>query len=139
MLVERERLRYLTADGVNGVQAGHRLLEDHGYAVAADRADLLFARLPQILALELNLAGDYAARRVGDEPQNRQRGDALAATAFTDQGDDLARIKIERGAIDGAYQALVSIEIDHEVAHAEERGHRLACNNGFMNAATPRP
>jgi hypothetical protein len=85
------------------------------------------ARLSQILAVEPNLAGDDAAGRVGDEPQDRERGDALAAAAFTDQGNDLTLIKIERGAIDCAHQALLGVEIDHEVAHAQERGHMLAC------------
>ena len=43
-LVQLHRLRDLLADGVDRVQGGHRLLEDHRDLVAADGADPVAAR-----------------------------------------------------------------------------------------------
>ena len=51
-LVHPDRLRHLVADGEQRVQRGHRVLQDHGDALAAHAAHLGVGFLQQVLALE---------------------------------------------------------------------------------------
>ena len=52
-------------DGVDRIERGHRLLEDHRDLVAADLLHLLLGRVEQVPALEADLAADDAPGRVG--------------------------------------------------------------------------
>ena len=73
------------ADRVGRVQRGHRLLEDHRHAVAAQRVDALARWRGQILAGEAQLSSPSrcAARR--QQVHHRQRRDRLAAAGFADE------------------------------------------------------
>ena len=56
----------LLADGEDGIEGGHRLLEDHGDVAAADRLHLFFGELEEVAALEEDLATeDFAGRARG--------------------------------------------------------------------------
>ena len=56
--MHRQRLHDLEADGEAGVQAGHRLLEDHRDVLADDLAPLRAAlRRQQVLAVEAQPVG----------------------------------------------------------------------------------
>ena len=77
--VQDQRLGDLLADGHHRIERRHRLLEDHRDLVAAHAAHLFFADLQEVAAAELDRARDDAARRIGDEPHQRQRRHALAA------------------------------------------------------------
>src|SRR3990170_258941 len=77
--VQLQRLRELAADGEDGVQGGHRLLEDHGDLVAAYVPDLVLVHLEEVLAIEVDGAADDPARRHRDQAEDGERGDRLAA------------------------------------------------------------
>ena len=62
-VVRAHRLGDLVADGEHRVQAGHRLLEDHRDAVAADVAHPREREIEQVLPVEYDLAGGDAPRR----------------------------------------------------------------------------
>jgi len=80
LLVEHDRFHDLVADGVDGVERGHRLLEDHGDLVPADRAVFLALGVEPGeveglgVAIVQNLPADDLARRRGDEPHDREGG-----------------------------------------------------------------
>ena len=71
------------------LERGHRLLEDHGDAVAADAAHLAFARPHRIDAPERDATSRDVAG-AGDEAHDRVGGDALAGAGYAHQADDLA-------------------------------------------------
>ncbi len=96
LLVQADRFGHLVADGVDRREGRHRLLEDHRDVAAADRADLLAARIEpgkvdEILAagsatvgvvtVEDHLAADDLPGRI-DDLEDRPRGDGLARAGF---------------------------------------------------------
>ena len=76
------------------VQRRHRLLEDHADAVAAQSAQLGVALADEFLAVEADAAGDHGA--LGQQAQQRQRGDRLAAARFADQAQRLAALRAQK-------------------------------------------
>src|SRR5215207_6560690 len=73
----------LIADPHNWVQRRHRLLEDQRDARAPDLAHFALGEGQQIAPLEQDLAAGDAPGRL-QQPQDRERGDRLAAPRFTD-------------------------------------------------------
>ena len=57
-LVQPDRLGHLVADRLGGIQRGQRVLKDHGYVVAADRAQLGVAEADQFPVVQLDRAVD---------------------------------------------------------------------------------
>ena len=109
----------LAADGEDGVQRGHRLLEDHGDAVAADGAHFLFGDLQEVFAVEIDFAADDDAGGIGDEAHHGEGADALAAGAFADEGDALALLDLVGEAVHGAEFAVLDVEIGPQVFDIE--------------------
>ena len=126
----------LLADREERVQRGHRLLEDHRDVVAADRLHLGSVSAEQVAAVEADRAADDAARRVGDQAQDRQRGHALAAAGFADDAQRLAGAQREGHAVDGRAPAPTGREeIGLQVLDLEHgRGRRRR-----RRAASPAP
>ena len=67
----------------------------------------------------------YAAGSGGagplDDPQDRARGDALAAAALTDDADRLGARDVTAGAVDRFDDAFVWVEVRFEVADRDQR------------------
>ena len=89
-----QRFRDLEADGEHRIEARHRFLEDHGDIVAADVLHISFGQRQQIAASEHDAALATAAL-FGNEPHDRERGDALARTGFADDRDGFAGRDLE--------------------------------------------
>ena len=118
--VAEEDLGDLPADAHGGVQRAHRVLEDHRDGVAADGGEGLVGGAGEVLAAEADLArGDLAGRARG-EAEDGLGGDALAAAALADDGEDLAGGERERDVAHGADVADGGVEDDGEVADLEE-------------------
>src|SRR3546814_20751882 len=79
---------------------GHRLLEDHRDAIAADLADLPRRQPQQILPLEGGAYADHLDRRARQQAHERQRGHRLAAAALADNGEGLAWADRERNLVE---------------------------------------
>jgi hypothetical protein len=88
--MQPDDLDNLLADGINGIQAGHRLLENHRDTVSANGAYSLVGQFKEISAVEIYLARDDFAGRVSYKTHNGQRGNAFAAAAFADECKRLA-------------------------------------------------
>src|SRR5689334_13533078 len=112
--MQSQRFRNLLSYGKDRIQRTHRVLEDHGDVVAADRAHLGVRELRQITSIEKNLARDDLSRR-SDEPHDRQRRDRFTATTFTDQSQQLAGIEIKTDTVDGADQSFTGLKVCVEI------------------------
>ena len=120
-LMQRDRLADLPAHREQRIERGHRLLEDHRDVVAADVLHLALGQVEQIGALEADGAVDDAPGRVGDEPQDGQRGDALAAAGLADHAQRLAAAQAVGNAIDRPHDAGGREEMRVEIVDLQQR------------------
>ena len=74
----------------------------------------------QVLALEEDLAADDLARRHGDQLQDGQRGDALAAAGLPDHPERVPAADAEIHAVDGLRDPFVEEEVGLEVLDVEQ-------------------
>ncbi len=109
-----DRLDHLGVDPQYRVEGHHRVLEDHGDAVASERAHALGARLCQVLALEAHDAGDDAARGI-DKADDREARDGLAAARLSDQTQHLARGDLQAHPVHRLDDAALGEEVRSEV------------------------
>ena len=109
LLVQQQRFEHLVADGVDRVERGHRLLKDHGDAVAADGPDLVAVEGEQIPALEEDRTAVRDLAALFEEAQNREGGDRFAGTRFADQGGRHPPLEGERDLVEdrGGVQVLL--------------------------------
>jgi hypothetical protein len=120
LLVQLHRLGDLPAHGEHRVQRGHRLLEDHGDAVAANLAHLALAQLHQVGAAQPHGAR-VTPRRRGHQPQDRQRGHALAAARFADHAQRAAGAHRVGNPVDRTHHAGQRVEVGAQVVDFEQR------------------
>ena len=118
--VNAQRLGDLLADPQERIEARHRLLEDHGDAIAPDRSHRLIVERREILPVEQDRAPDDARDLLRQEPHHRQRRDALAAAGFADDAERLAGRDLETHAVDRARHPVGIEEMRPEIPHAEE-------------------
>src|SRR5215475_748671 len=129
----------LVADPDHRIERGHRLLEDHGDAIAADLAHLGFVEGEQVGTLEQDLAADDAPGRVGYETHDRERTDALAAAGLADDRQRLAALDVEGYVVDGAKQAGIGEEDRLQALHVKDVAvggccaHQLRCLGSRMS------
>src|SRR5205809_93997 len=120
------RLDHLRVDAQHRIERHHRVLEDHGDAVAADLAQLLLGLADQILAMQADLALDDAAWGV-DQAQHREAGDRLARAGLADEAEDAAAADREGDAVHRLDHAAAREEMRLEVLHLERGGaHRFS-------------
>lgn len=108
--VDAKDFGYLLADGINRVQSRHRLLKNHGDAVAADGAHFLFGKGPDVLSFEDDLAVFDKAIGVLNEAHDGHGGDRLAATRLTDDGESLALFDSKTDPIEGTHASGLGVE-----------------------------
>ena len=123
----------LVADREARIERGHRLLEDHRQAVAAQVAQRLVGHIEQIEAVEADRAGDLGGM-FRQQAHDGERRHALAAAGFADQPERRAIGDAEIDAVDrvrGA--AVVAMEDDPQILRFRSAGLRsfLARNGGF--------
>ena len=94
LAVYKHRLGHLLADAHYGIERGQRVLEYHGYPVAADFAKLLFGNFHQILSVVQYLAA-FLNRVVGEYAEYGARRHRFARTAFAHDCERFARVQIE--------------------------------------------
>ncbi len=111
----------LFADGVEGVQAGQRVLEDHRGPAAPDGAQFLLPEPVQLLPVQPDRAGDGGA---AVQPHDGERGDGLAAARLTDQAEGAPGLDAERDAVHRADGAPGRVEGDLEVLDLQKGSHQ---------------
>ena len=116
------RLADLLFDGMQRVERGHRLLEHHGDAPAAHAPEIRFAGTDQLLAGKFNAAAGPVPRwRIGQQLQDRQRGNRFARARFADQRQRLALVQAEGDPLHRLDGAWARAEEDREVTYFHKR------------------
>src|SRR5262249_17736191 len=117
--VRLECLPDLAPDRQHGIQARHRILEDHPDLLAAYPPDLAVGQVQQVAAGEHGAPARDAAG-AGQDAEQRQRRDALAATGLADDAERLAARDLERDAVDRVDGAAIGPELDLQVVDRQE-------------------
>ena len=123
--MEAQRLGDLLADGEDRVERRHRLLEDHGDAIAAECGDLARAERGELDAVEPDAAADDASGR-RHETQERECQDRLARSALADDAERAAARERIGDVLDRREPPLARGEDDAQLAHCQERRFLLA-------------
>src|SRR5262245_1888815 len=118
--VDLGRLGQLTPHGEDGVQRGHRLLEDHADLAPADVAHLGVREAQEIAALEEDLAAYDAAGWRRHEAHDAEGAHGLAAAGLAHEGHRLPLANVPGHAVDRADDAGRRRELCLEVPHFEE-------------------
>ena len=95
LFMQDKHFRYLITDGVNRIQRGHRFLENHGDALAANRSHLFHGKLNNIGAVKQNLALDDFARWLGYQTHDGLRRYAFTAAGFSHNTEHLAFVDMK--------------------------------------------
>ncbi len=98
--VHLQHLGDLVADPHERIERGHRLLEDHADAAAAQETHFRGLQSEEVPALEVDAAvQDFQGRR--QQAHDGAGRDRLAGSAFPHDAEDLAGIERERDILDG--------------------------------------
>src|SRR5437867_4115904 len=124
--MQRYGFRDLVADGEYGIEARHRLLEDHRDVAAAELAQRLHGQLREIdhrafAGPEQNLAADDASRRIRNQAHDRQARHRLAGARFADDGERLPGAQGKRDVLDGLDDTGVGEEMRPQMLHLQQR------------------
>jgi hypothetical protein len=119
-LVAPMHFRELIADGVGGIERGHRLLEHHGHSVAAQRGEPRRRRRCEILRLEPE-AAHAAARGRRQQAHQRERGHGFAAAGFADETQRFAALDAERHVAHRMQRPARRFDVDREPVDLEQR------------------
>ncbi len=115
-LMAAEHLGDLEADRVDGIERGHRLLEDHRDLAPADRPHHALIDAGQLDPVELDRAPDVRVLR--QQAHQRERRRRLARARLADDRQHFARAEVERGVDDCRVPDAVDPEVDVEVLDA---------------------
>jgi hypothetical protein len=135
-LVAQVALGELVPDGVGGVQRRHRLLENHGHAVAAHRLDA--PPLREVLAVEGQAP---RAARGGPRQQvhDRQSRHRFAAAGLADEAQRLTAAHRERKVAHGVERAARRGDVDGQAFDLEDRSRRHVRPSGASASRRPSP
>ena len=115
---------HLVADRVDRIERGHRVLEDHRDAVAAERGELLPSRREQVAALELEPFGPHP-RAARQQAHEGERGHGLAAAGFADDAQRLAAVDMKIDIADGVQNPGRHVDLDGQALDLEHRSASL--------------
>ena len=124
--MEPQALGELTADGQQGVEGGHGLLEDHAHLLAPERVALLGGHGGELLTVQFDAARDHPAV-VGQQVHDGQGGDALAAARLTHHAHGLVLVDVEGDAPQHLVFLFTDPEGGDQILHLKHFSHRKIC------------
>ena len=135
--MQAQRLLDLTADAVHRVEAGRRILEDEGDALAAHPFQGGRRRLEKIRAVENGLAGDAGA--LSEQAEDGEPGHALAAPGLTDQPDGFTAAHAQVDSVENTHRPGSDGEIDRQAMDVDQGFHDCSSvqKNGAGNGPAP--
>jgi hypothetical protein len=117
--VSSQRFEEVALDRVQGVEPGHRLLEDQSDSGPAQVAKLVGVEADEIATLVENLSGDAGVcRQQAEDPAPERR---LSAAGLADEADGLAAVDLERDSVDRAHGIAAGPVPDAKPADVENR------------------
>ena len=131
-----EHFTDLESDRKTGIERGHRLLKDHRYVAADDRAPLGVADCQKVETVKQHRVGSHS-RRPWQEAHHGQHGDGLSGAGLADNGEYVIAVNGQIDAVHRQKRAGPRIKGHREIANIEEshpvnsvavldRGHRGA-------------
>ena len=108
-LVQFQHLGHLALHREVRVERGHRILKDHGDAVAANAVEFGRRHAQHVLPLKAHLPRGLPV--AGEQSHDGQHGLALARAALAHNAQSLASIQIEVNAVDRADDAVRCLEL----------------------------
>ena len=139
-LVDLDRFGDLVADGVDGRERRHRVLEHRADGLAADLRHPLVRQADELIAVQPHRSGHLGV--FGQQADDGHRTGRLARTRFADERDDLSGIDVKVHPAHGADRIGVGREGDGQVAHLEQahlRAFRRARLPGSSASRSPSP
>src|SRR5450759_2291991 len=122
--VDLQRFSHLPARAVDGVEGGHRVLEDHRHLGAPDFFHLILGEPGQLAALEPDRSAVDPAR-AGQKPHDRERCHRLPGAGLSDDAERLARVDVERDSVDRPHDARFEGQVGvHVVELQQVEGHQ---------------
>ena len=144
ILVTPQRFGHLMADRVHRIERGHRLLEDHADAVAAQTAIVGVRKSDEFIAIQPDAAADD--RAVRQEAHQRECRDRLATAGLADEPQRLAALQGKADATHGLCRPAAGVEPDAEIADFDQRhgralahDHRSRASLGSSRSRNPSP
>jgi len=116
--VETKSLGDLEANSHDRIERGHRLLKNHGDAVAAKFLHLLGGEPQKIMSTEKDFPRHDATRR-RDKSHYRECRDALAAPRFTHNGERFAFLQRKADGVDGLYRTTGEDEMRGKICNLQ--------------------
>ena len=120
-----KHLAELPANLVQRRECGHRFLEYHADAGAADFPQALDGQRQQVVAVENCPALDEAGGRARDQAQDALRGHGLAGTRLSHESDNLAAPDIQADVVDRLDNPLIGVEMYREVVDGQQFSGRF--------------
>ncbi len=114
-----QRFDQLLADGEIGVQAGHRVLEDHRDLIAANSAHALRGTAQQVFAIEQRGAAFDPARRLRDQIEQAVAGHRFTGPGFADDAQGLARVHGKTYIVHRLDHPVAGVEPDFQIGDFE--------------------
>src|SRR6185437_6348577 len=133
-----DRLHDLLADGEHRVERGHRLLEHHGDARAADTLHRALGQAGDRLAREAHTASRHPRGRPWQQAHDREGGHALAAAGLADDAQNLAFVHGEGDVLDRGDLAAPGAEGGGEAADFQQ-AHSWILSRGSRTSRRPSP
>ena len=121
-LVLDQHLGHLARDPQVGIERGHRVLEDHRQADAADSVQLARRQVQELLAAKARAAGADAV--AGEQAHDREEGLGLARAGLADHPHALAGLDGAADLADRSHLALGRGEAGGQIGDFQDRGHR---------------
>ena len=121
--VRPHRLHDLMADGEGGVQAGHRVLEDHRYAVTTRPPQVSGRQCEQVQVVQAHRPAAHPYR-LRQKPEDAERGHCLTAPGLPHQAHDLSRGNLERHRVNDLERLSSPGELGGEPFHDQSTGAR---------------
>ena len=112
--VDAQGLGDLILHRVEGIQAGHGILEDHADLIAAHLAELARAHLRHLAVIEADGIG-VDVRVVGKQAHDGHHGHALARAGLAHDAQRLARVQVEGNIAHGLHAAHADVEVGGQV------------------------
>ena len=121
-LVAHHRLGDLVADGVDGIERRHRLLEDHRDGRSrAPRVSCALAQRADVVVADAHAARPAPRGACGSSRISARIVTDLARAGLADDAEHLAGRQLEGDAVDGLHRRLAADELDREVLDLDER------------------
>ena len=118
--VQPDHLGDLPVHRHDGVEARHRVLEDHRDLPAADGAHLRLALPQQVLPLEEDLPGPHHAGRRRDQAHDAERRGRLARARLADEAQGLPAPQPEVQALHRMHRPAVRHVLDRQVPDLQQ-------------------